>query len=207
MIGIGYLESGQLEKAITAHERIRKYAPKNTIYLPYLAVAYVETGDKEKARSRVQPLIKNGLNLRKVLNMLPKKDPKLRERYASGLLEAGLPGVPGGYFEIIQENRLTQKEIKDLVFGHTATGLNGLDGNKWQILRAMDGEASYHCGDFSDTGKSWIENDMLCNQWKELYGGIKDCMPIFKNPEPRPEKEEEYIATPVYGVSPFSVAD
>ena len=34
MIGIGYLESGQLEKAITAHERIRKYAPKNTIYLP-----------------------------------------------------------------------------------------------------------------------------------------------------------------------------
>ena len=204
MIGIGYLESGQLEKAITAHERIRKYAPNNTIYLPYLAVAYVETGDKKKAQSRVQPLIKNGLNLRKVLNMLPKKDPKLRERYASGLLEAGLPG---GYFKILQDNRLNQKEIKDLVFGHTATGLNGLNGNKWEIRRTIDGEASYHSGDFSDTGNSWIENDMLCNQWKKLYGGIKDCMPVFKNPEPRPEKEEEYIATPVYGVSPFSVAD
>jgi Flp pilus assembly protein TadD len=97
MIGIGYLESGQLEKAIVAHERIRKYAPKHPIYLPYLAVAYVETGDKEKAESLVQPLIKNGLNVRKVLNMLPKKDPKLRERYARGLLEAGLPGDPGGF--------------------------------------------------------------------------------------------------------------
>mgnify|MGYP002633238108 CR=1 FL=1 len=207
MIGIGYLDLGQLEKSIASLERIRKYAPNHTIYLKFLAVAYVESGDKEKAKSRIQPLIKNGLNLRKVMNMLPKKDPELRERYANGLLAAGLPGVPGGYFKILQDKRLSQKEIRDLVFGNTTTGLNGPNEKKWQIHRKKDGEASYQCGDFSDTGKSWVENDMLCNQWKKLYGGIKDCMPVFKNPEPRPEKDEEYIATPVYGVSPFSVAD
>ena len=139
------------------------------------------------------------------MHKFPKKNPELREKIANALLKAGLPGEPGGYFKILQDKRLNNREIKNLTFGHTTTGFDAKTGKKWQIDITTDGEATYECGETSDTGRSWVENNMLCNQWNSLYGRMKDCMPIFKNSEPRPEKNEEYITVPVYGIYPFSV--
>ena len=198
---------GKFEEAIPHYERMIGFNPKNPYTRRYLVVAYSELGRDQDAKAVFDPIVKSGTNLRKIMNLIPNKNPEERDRYARAYLKAGLPGEPGGYNKILPDHRLAHEEIKDLVFGHTATGFDPMTGTQWRIDRTIDGKATYECGELSDTGKSWIENNMLCNQWKELYGGIKDCMPVFKNPEPRPGKEEEYIATPVYGVSPFSVVN
>ena len=44
-----------------------------------------------------------------------------------------------------------------------------------------------------DKGQSWIDNDLLCDQWQERYWGRKICYPVFRNPEGSPENKDEYI--------------
>ena len=39
---------------------------------------------------------------------------------------------------------------------------------------------------------------MLCDQWDNLYEGLKDCWPIYRNPEGTPEKNDEYLGDPDY---------
>jgi len=59
----------------------------------------------------------------------------------------------------------------------------------------------------SDTGKSWFEEDMLCDQWDNLYEGLKDCWAVYRNPEGTPENNDEYIGAPGYGLYLFSRTD
>jgi hypothetical protein len=41
-----------------------------------------------------------------------------------------------------------------------------------------DGKATISRGFFdSEHGTSWVEGDMLCNQWQTLGRGIKNCAP------------------------------
>ena len=188
-------------------QRILDFNPKNPYPRRYLVVAYSELGRDQDAKTVFDPIVKSGTNLRKIMNLLPKKIPEIRDRYARAYLRAGLPGEPGGYYKILPDHRLAHEEIKDLAFGHTVTGFDSITGKQWRIDRTIDGKATYKSGERLDSGKSWIENNMLCNQWQELYEGQKDCMPIFKNPEPRSEKDEEYLSIPVYGVYPFSVVE
>ena len=194
-----------IKKAIVSFQRVREFTPKNPAPLRFLAIANAEIGLEEDAKAMLAPVVKKGANLRQLMYIFPKKNPELREKIANALLKAGLPGETGGYFKIFEDKRLDDKEIKNLIFGHTITGLDSKTGEQWRIDRTSNGEATYESGETSDTGSSWVENNMLCNQWNSLYGSMKDCMPIFKNPEPRPGKDEEYLAIPVYGILPFSV--
>lgn len=64
---------------------------------------------------------------------------------------------------------------------------------------------------FRDTGKSWIEDDMLCDQWQQRLHGQKICSPIFRNPEGKFEKFDEYFSIPglgeLFGIIPWSPVD
>jgi hypothetical protein len=62
-------------------------------------------------------------------------------------------------------------------------------------------------GDKSDTGKSWIEEDMLCDQWDNFYENLRDCWVVYRNPEGTPENNDEYLGAPGYGIYPFSLTD
>ena len=106
---------------------------------------------------------------------------------------------------IYTKNKLTGDEIKELVFGKTVTGFDFKSEEGWSIKRGKEGIAVYHRGEVSDTGKSWIEEDRLCNQWQNLYGGYRDCAPIFRNPDGVPHKKEEYIGISAYGFVPFAI--
>ena len=79
-----------------------------------------------------------------------------------------------------------------------------VSGKQWWIERSQDGKATVRDGDSADTGKSWIEEDMLCDQWDNLYEGLKDCWVVYRNPEGTPEKNDEYLGAPGYGIYPFS---
>jgi hypothetical protein len=144
----------------------------------------------------------------------PFKDLEVADRLADGLLKAGLPGQPSGYCKVSQEDKLTGEEIRPLVFGRTASGLDleAIGG----FISTKDGEIT-HQGNWpfsimeagkSASGKSWIEGDMLCEQFY-LPSGIASIthMAVYRNPEGTPEMKNQYFFVTDFGIFPWSPVD
>jgi adenylate cyclase len=206
--GYGKLVLGELEEALNCFERAYEFQPENKIMsLRPLAVTNALLGRTKEARQFIAPYIKMGLSL--ACLMPPFKDPRSEELWAEGLLKAGLPGEPGGYYKsaIFLEPNLNGKEIKELVFGRTISGFDICGGREWSIERPEEGKATIRRDKITHNGKSWIDGDKICNKWNNLYGGYKDCMRVYVNPEGTKERKDQYIGTTVYGLIPFSVVD
>ena len=173
-----------------------------------LAMLYAQVGRVQKARAMFGDSTKKWpasmKNVRWYMSNFPFKDLQVAERIAEGYIKAGLPGEPSGFYKISKENRLTGKEIRELFFGRKVTGFAFRTGKQWWIERSKDGKATIRTDKGSDTGKSWIEEDMLCDKWDNFYEGLKDCWVVYSNPEGTPEKNDEYIGAPGYGIYPFS---
>jgi len=89
-----------------------------------------------------------------------------------------------------------------LIFGRKIIGLEGL------FERSNDGNAVFRgLISGSDKGQSWIENDLVCDQWQERYGGHKICSPVFRNPEGKRENQDEYLYITDLRIFPFSPLD
>ena len=134
----------------------------------------------------------------------PFKDLEVTERFAEGWIKAGFQGEPSGFYKISADNRLTGEELRKLFFGRKVSGSNMITGKQWWIERSDDGKATILDGDKSDTGKSRIEEDMLCDQWDNLLENLRDCWVVYRNPEWTPENSDEYLGAPGYGIYPFS---
>jgi hypothetical protein len=133
-----------------------------------LAMLYAQVGRAQEARAMLDKGTKGWpatmKNVRFIMSLLSFGDLQTAERFAEGYVKAGLPGEPSGFYKISKENRLTEKEIRKLFFGRQVTGFALTTGKQWRIERSKDGKATISDGDRSDTGKSWIEEDMLCDQ-------------------------------------------
>jgi len=173
-----------------------------------LAMLYGHVGRFQEARAMLDKGTKGWpaamKNVRFIMSLLSFGDLQTAERFAEGFVKAGLPGEPSGFYKISKENRLTEKEIRKLFFGRKVSGSTFPTGKQWRIEHTKDGKATIRGGEDSDTGKSWIEDDMLCDQWDNLYEGLKDCWVVYRNPEGTPEKNDEYLGAPGYGIYPFS---
>ncbi len=192
-------------------ERFIQYNPESSFGYLSLATTYANAGRIQDARKALEkgtkgwpPTMKS---LRFVMTLWPFKELKILDRFAEGYLQAGLPGEPSGYYKITAENRLIGSEIRELFFGYQATGFTMDTGKPWQIERNKDGAAKIQDGDKKDIGKSWIEDDMLCDQWDNLYEGLKDCWVIYRNPDGTAVGKDEYLGAPGYGVYPFSIIE
>jgi hypothetical protein len=163
----------------------------------------------------------------------PFKHSEVAQRFADGLLKAGLPGKSSGYYKICEENKLTGEEIRELVFGRRSTGNTPWAGQPWWVERTNDGKAThgqypFHKDDLPDddvvpwspgrgdwrsfafsydSGRSWIEGDLLCSQWETVHKGLKYCGTVFRNPEGTPEMKDEYVKITDFGIIPFSMVD
>ncbi len=139
------------------------------------------------------------------VRFFPFKDPKVVEHFVEGYIKSGFPRMPPyRYYKILDENGLTGKQIRTLLFGRKVVGVEeGIGSGGW-FERSLDGQATYRglIGGF-DSGKSWIEGDMLCDQWQERFGGHKTCYPVFRNPE----KQNEYLIMHSWSIFSFSVVD
>ena len=190
-------------------ERFVKYNPTSGFGKRTLTIVYANIGREQEAQSVLDkategypPTMKN---VRFMLTMYPLKDLQVMERIAESYIKAGLPGEPSGFYKISAESRLTGEELKKLFFGRKVSGSNMITGKQWWIERSEDGKAAIRDGDKSDTGKSWIEEDMLCDQWDNLLESLRDCWVIYRNPEGTPENNDEYLGAPGYGIYPFSL--
>jgi hypothetical protein len=206
--GFGEAAAGRWEEAVPLIERFVKYNPKRRFGYLILAVLYAQVGRAPEAQAMLDKGTKGWpaamKNLRFVMSLLRFGDLHTAVRFAEGFVKAGLPGEPSGFYKVSKENRLTEKEIRGLFFGRKVAGFTLAPGKQWRIERSKDGKATIRDGDRSDTGKSWIEEDMLCDQWDNLYEGLKDCWVVYRNPEGTPEKNDEYLGAPGYGIYPFS---
>jgi len=190
-------------------ERFVKYNPESGGGYRTLAMLYANADRLQEARTMFDRGFKSWpdamKNVRFYITQWPLKDLQTAERFAEGLIKAGLPGEPSGFYKIAADNRLSGEEIRELFFGREVTGFTLESGQQWWVERSQDGKAAIRDGDDSDSGKSWIEEDMLCDQWDNLYEGLKDCWVVYHNPEGTPENNDEYLGAPGYGIYPFSL--
>jgi hypothetical protein len=205
--GFGEVAGERWEEALPFVERYIKYNQASFGYRT-LSIIYANIGREQEARAMLDKATEGSPptmnNLRFMMTRYPLKDLQVMERIAEGYIRAGLPGEPSGFYKISAENRLTGEEIRELFLGRKVSGINMVSEKQWWIERNQDGKATVRDGDNADTGKSWVEEDMLCDQWDNLYEGLKDCWVVYRNPEGTPENSDEYLGAPGYGIYPFS---
>jgi tetratricopeptide (TPR) repeat protein len=208
-IGKSHFCMGQLEEAVTFLEKAIMHSPE--IPEPYvlLAASYAHLNRNEKARAMLDNYKKRFIanNLREIMYFWPFKDFKVAERLADGLLKAGLPGEPSGYYKILDENKLSAEEIKKLTFGRTRTGVNIATGDQWWITTEKDGKFEVRIENWLGLGRVWFEGDRLCIQYEKLFSNLKACSYIYRNPEGTPEGKNELLAMTPYWIVPWSVVD
>ena len=208
VVGLGEAASGRWENAITFLEKYVKYNPTHGLGPRLLSMSYANVDRMQESRAMFDrgfkgwpPAMKN---VRFYMSLLPFRDLKVAESFAEGYIKAGLTGDPSDIYKISAENRLTGEEVKRLFFGQKVMGIALATGKPWWIERSEDGKAIIRDGDKSDTGKSWIEEDMLCDQWDNFYEGLTDCWVVYRKPEGNPENNDEFLGAPGYGIYPFS---
>lgn len=206
-LGFAHFGMEQFDVAVTFFERAIKLSPKLS-HWPIMA-AYAQLGRPEKAAETREAYFelrgwKGTHNVSTMLNYFPYKRQVDEERFARGLLGAGVPG----YYKMTESNKLSGEEIRVLIFGRTRTGFNINTGQQYWVTYFGDGKATWRGGrQGSDSGKAWIEEDSLCHQWQKILKGRKQCVSIYRNPEGRPEALDEYILTDNPKVNPWSVVD
>jgi adenylate cyclase len=218
---------GEIAEAASLWEQAMRLNPEATSKT-VLAAFYAALGRDQDARAMLEMhRKKQGAVLLDVgLQMFhnPFRDRVIVDRYAEGLLKAGLAPakVSGGYFPASKENQLTGEEIKSLLLGSRITGIDR-DGQQWWVDREKNGEFTWRgpalkdpytqkiisapavAGPNSDRGKSRIEGDMICHQFEKSYWGLEFCGTVFKNPRGTNESKDEYFFCNDIGFTPFSL--
>jgi tetratricopeptide (TPR) repeat protein len=208
LLGEAHFNMEQYEEAVDFIKRAIKHNPDivnvKSVYQGrgsiFLIAAYGHLGRLKEAQDAGSKMIR-GIDLKYIPFMYSKDD----DRLANGLIKAGagvfrptheVPGI-GGHLKLFNENKLTGEKIRALVFGRevimTVPGVSINEGGF--ISRNKDGEATYQGmrGTGSDSGKSWIEDDMLCDQWEKRYEGQKLCYAVFRNLNFVPGDLDKYL--------------
>jgi TolB-like protein len=210
LLGLAQFFMGQFEEASTLIERGLTYNPELRSYAAPLAAAYAHLGHDQKARVAIQNYLRSlpdtlvTPTLQLVMYFFPFKDQEVADRFAQGLLKAGLPGQSSEYFKVFKEHQLSGEEIRKLFIGRKYTCL-GMDEQREFIDSTKDGKATLHHPLLLEvSGTISIEGDMLC----EKFGSFpKTCGPVFRNPEATSERKDEYLRLKIYGIDPCSMVD
>jgi TolB-like protein len=193
LLGLARFSLGQMQEAAALIERALTLRPEAILWRRTLTAVYVSLGRIKEAQAQVgifwdAQAGPGTAHLRRFMHSFPFKNLEVAERFADGLLKAGIAGERSGYYKVYAKNRLTGEEIRALVFGRKVSSWEGI------INRTKDGKATISIGFIdSESGKSWVEDDKLCNQWQTFRRGIKHCAPVFRNPGGTPDRLDEYL--------------
>ena len=225
-LGWAHFCMGEIAEAATFMEQALKLNPEAGLTIP-LAAFYASLGRDQDARSMIEMLRKKQgamLSVGGALFGMPFKDRAIVDRYAQGLLKAGLAParISGGYFPAFKENQLTGEEIKSLLLGSRITGIDQDGQQQWWNYK-NNGEFTWRgpalkdpitqkivsaptlAGPNSDRGKSRIEGDMICHQFQKSYWGLEFCGTVFRNPKGTKGSKDEYFFCNDIGFTPFSL--
>jgi TolB-like protein/class 3 adenylate cyclase/Flp pilus assembly protein TadD len=210
LLGLAQLCMGKSDEAAKLIERGFTYNPELRSYGAPLSVAYAHLGRIKEARVAMKNYLRTipvGFltpDLRLVMYFFPFKDREFADRFANGLLKAGLPGQHSEYYKVFKEHQLTGEEIRIVFFGRKYTRLD-IYGNRDFINSTKDGKATYnHPLQYDVSGTISIEGNMLCGKFGSFP---KECGPVFRNPEASPERKDEYLSINEYSIMPCSLVD
>lgn len=203
---------GNTQEAAALVEQGIKLHPELTGTAGWLIASYGLLGRAKDAHAAIETF-----NHWKIINhtlkhnmyFYPFKDRAVADRFAEGLIKAGMRGAQSGYLPAFKENRLSGDEIRKLLFGTTTTGPFGVDDNQqWWIHRNKNGDFTWRGPETEqmDSGTSRIEGDMLCQQFRKRWGGNEFCSTVFRNPKGKAATKDEYFLAHDMGFVPFSVA-
>jgi TolB-like protein len=218
VLGMAHFCMGELEEAAGLFEKAMRLNPETApSWGCWLAASYGLLGRNQEARTALEttPLKKawgdHPYSLRIFMYYHPFKDRAVADRYAEGLLKAGVSGKLNDYLPAFKENQLNGEEIKRLLFGSTITGFDWNwpfgTGQQWWMDNKENGEFTYRAlGPISsDTGKSRIEGDMICWQYQKSFGGVEIRGTVFRYPGGTSKGKEEYFWCSDFGFSTFSL--
>jgi tetratricopeptide (TPR) repeat protein len=214
-IGIAYFHLAHYEQAVEFIEKGLTVKPEmRKLYSNDLAASYAFLGRNNKAKKALEDWLeyyKNGAypSFQEMYGWWKFKNDEVFDRLAIGLVKAGFPGDPSDYVKLVEENKLTVEEATELLEGHTTTGI--MYGNQWWLESDKQGviRQSYIMSGkkYSNKGKSWIDNDMFCNQIENFWGGYANCGVYYRNPEGDKDKKNEYLYVTYIGLIPLSIMD
>jgi tetratricopeptide (TPR) repeat protein len=136
------------------------------------------------------------------------KNPDVFNRFVEGLVKAGFKKDRTGYYEVDEANKLNGQEIKELFFGKTTTGYRG--AREWFLHRSEEGVIEWSIPKYGwfKKGKSWIEEDTICNQYeKNWWAGVKHCADIYNNPKGNAIEKSQYLSLSDAGLVSFSIKE
>jgi hypothetical protein len=211
-----------MEEAAAFVDRGLRINPDATGSAAWLMAVYGLLGKEKEARATLEIYTKGRggePRIRNIMYFFPFNDPVLADRFAESLIKAGVQGQASEHLPGFQENRLNGEEIKRLLFGSKISGFfsNYPVGRQWQIDRERDGRFTWRGPEpiptgkneqepvLSDTGKSWIEDDMLCQQYEKRFWGLGFCSTVFRNPKGTYEGKDEYFSFQDFGTVTFSL--
>jgi len=210
-IGVNHFIMGNLEEAITNLEKGLSLNPKLNNFSCFLAASHALLGhdiEAKKALADYLRMFSKGfpLSIQFLYAAWPFKDSKVFDRFAQGLVKAGLRGDAKNYYKLSEEHRLSGQEIRELLFGKTSSGyVWGIKALKYSYDISDDGEVEYSYKGKTYTGKAWIEDENICLLREKYLGGLKSCEEVYRNPEGDALTKTEYFRVTDYGLFLFSV--
>ena len=121
------------------------------------------------------------------------------ERLLAGLGKAGVSELPADV-DLRAQDRLTGAAIKSLIFGRELRGRRvAPEVADYRRFMSADGSTSVTIGSWSNTGKSWVQGDFLCNAYPR---DLTTCGAVFHNPSGTFDRNDEYFA--VYRTNRFA---
>ena len=123
----------------------------------------------------------------------PFKDRAVAERYAEGLLKAGLVRPISGIFPGVQGKPVDRGRNQGPALRFDNHRNTFLATGQYSIDFKKNGEFTWRGANSSDSGKSRIEGDMICTQYQKNWWGLEDCATVFRNPSGTPENKDEYF--------------
>lgn len=211
--GMAHYAQGRLEEANSAINRARVHNPKQFRYAAIQAAALAGLGRVEEAEGALEDYLSGWVTysaLNWAMFYWPFQRLETLERLANGLIKAGMTAPLERYYRVAPQNRLTVDEIKSLLSNKTMIGGDqsyfGIGGSELEVTRNEDAQivSQGYMNYFSDGGKTRVEDDLLCDAWREL-GDY--CVAIYRNPDGSKEKKDEYIFFTLTGLFTFSVFD
>ncbi len=209
-IGVNHFSMGNLKEAVTYLEKGLSLNPKLNNFSCFLAASHALLGHDTEAKKaladymKVYPMFPPTIQY--LYNMWAFMDSKVFDRFAQGLVKAGLRGDPKNYFKISEENRLNGEKIRKLLFGKTLTGyIFGIKELKWSYEISDDGELKFSYRGKNYNGKAWMEGENICLMREQYADGLKSCEEIYRNPDGDKLTKTEYFRVTDYGYFLFSV--
>lgn len=213
-LALAYFSVSKFEKALELLENALTHDAKICHYAALLAAVCTCLSKNDRARAALDHYRKNSIippNLRDVMYFWPFKNIEVSDRFAEGLRKAKLPGQQSGYYKISEMQKLAGNEIRDLLFGKTASGFYPWSGQQEWIDRDWSGKATIRSGKKANTtvdnGKSTIEGNVIIDSWQSRWKGTKIGSPVYQNPAGSTDTKDQYILFTDFGFWPIAIEE